>query len=181
MKLLLFKIVVLTQMTATFDTYTHRPLIYKIMQAPAVLLVIAITMCSFNINSFVALFKVVFIFCLFFGLVGFVVRLIWWSIPAYVKDGELLFEDDRVTLKGSVFLLSDLKMIEIDCYNYAGYRGRSRNDGTGNRILITTKNSEIIEHKFVISSVKKWNNLGVIMKGWKQDGFKIVSNGIDLI
>jgi hypothetical protein len=167
-------------MAETFETYTRRPLIYKIMQMPAVLLLIFFAMAPFskNLNG---LLLFIMILSFFLGSIGYFVNLFWSSMPSYIKDGELVFEEDRVVLNNTVFILDDLKLIEIDCYNYAGKPGRSRNDGTYNKITISKKNGESIEHRFVISSGKKKHNLGVIMKQWKQGGFKIISNGIDLI
>lgn len=167
-------------MTETFDTYTSRPLIYKMMQIPAALLLIFFVMAPFNKNLSGPLFFIM-ILSFFLGFIGYFVNLFWWSMPSYIKDGELVFEEDRVVLNSTIFILKDLKLIEIDCHNYVGKPGRSRNDGTYNKIRVMNLNSEVIEYRFVIGSGKKWNNLEFIMKQWKQNGFKIISNGIDLI
>jgi len=167
-------------MAEPFDTYTRRPLVYKLMQVPAVLLLISFVLAPFNKNLNGPLLFIM-ILSFFLGSIGYFINLFWWSMPSYIKDGELVFEEDRVVLNSTVFILNDLKLVEIDCYNYTGKPGRSRNDGTYNKITISKKNGECIEHRFVISSGKKWYNLGVIMKQWKQGGFKIISNGIDLI
>lgn len=168
-------------MTETFDTYTRRPLIYKIMQFPGILLAIAFTMILFG-DYLSKPLEFIAITCLFLGFVGFAVKLFWRNIPGYIKDGELLLEDDKLILNNNVLVLGDLKKIEIDCYNFATRPGeRSRNDGTRNKIIITKLNGEIVEYHFVIASIQKSQKLGLIMKQWKQDGFKIISNGIDLI
>jgi|GEM_PF-6910360 len=167
-------------MAEIFDTYTRRPLIYKMMQIPAVLLLIFFVMAPFARNLDTPLLFVM-ILCFFLGFIGYFVNLFWSSMPSYTKDGELFFAEDRVVLNNTVFILNDLKLVEIDCHNYVGKPGRLRNDGTYNKIKISKKNGESIEYRFVINSGKKWHNLGVIMKQWKQNGFKIISNGIDLI
>ncbi|MEO3406239.1 hypothetical protein AAFN85_20160 [Mucilaginibacter sp. CAU 1740] len=167
-------------MTETFDTYTRRTLTYKIMQVPLVLMVIACVMAPFN-KSLSEPLIMLMASCFILGFIGFFVSLFWLSAPSYIKDGELLFEDDKVVLNSITFLLTDLKKIEIDCHNYAGKPGRSKNDGTYNKIIITKPEGEVIEHRFVISSERKWRKLELLMKQWKQDGFKIISNGIDLV
>lgn len=168
------------KMTETFDTYSSRPLIYKMMQIPAALLLVFFIMAPFNKNlSGPLLFIMILSF--FLGSIGYFVNLFWRSMPSYIKNGELVFEEDRVVLNNIVLMLNDLSLVEIDCHNYAGKPGRSRNDGTYNKIKIYKNSGETIEHRFVISSGQKWNNLGLIMKQWRQNGFKIISNGIDLI
>ncbi|SCW42046.1 hypothetical protein [Mucilaginibacter sp. NFR10] len=168
-------------MTEIFDTYTHRPFIYKLMQGPAVLMIAALILILFDGDNFNLFEDIVVSICLFVGLAGFLVHSMWKNMPTYIKDGELLLQEDRVSLREDIFMLNDLKMIEINCYNYAGWSKRSRSDGSRNKIMITKMNGGIIKQKFVISSVKKSHNLGMIMKEWKQNGFKIISNGIDLI
>ncbi|HEX8022946.1 hypothetical protein, partial [Mucilaginibacter sp.] len=106
-------------MAETFETYTRRPLIYKIMQLPAVLLLIFFVMAPFSKNLNGPLLFIM-ILSFFFGSIGYFVNLFWWSMPSYIKDGELVFEEDRVVLNNTVFILDDLKLIEIDCHNYAG-------------------------------------------------------------
>jgi hypothetical protein len=60
-----------------------------------------------------------------------------------------------------------------------GTRG-GLSDGSGNRIMITTKGQGVIKMKFAVNSKDQKKKLTQIMKHWKSKGFKI-SNGIDLI
>jgi hypothetical protein len=104
------------------------------------------------------------------------------SIKTYKKDGQIIITDSMISISDHTYFLTELITIEINAGDFTGKGTRGGlSDGSGNRIMIVTKDQGVIKIKFVVNSKNQKEKLTQIMKHWKSGGFRIISNGIDLI
>jgi hypothetical protein len=104
------------------------------------------------------------------------------AIKTYIKSGALIVNESSVSINENTYVLTELLSVEIDSGDYKGKGTRGGlSDGTGNRIIITAKDHNIIQAKFVISSKDQRDSLTQILKFWKTKNFKIIANRVDLI
>lgn len=170
-------------MEQTFDTYKQRTTTYNVVFGITISFFV-FTILGFifpEITSMVPKGLLIFLF-----LVGFLVTIYSGLIGAspvktYVKDGDLTLTESSVSVNGSELPLTDLSLIAITAGSYKGKASRgSVGNGTGNKIIITKKDRAVLEVKFVIDSKDQSDILKHIMQHWHEQGFKIISNGIDL-
>ena len=171
-------------MNETFDTYTQRTLLYKILSASIVCFMAFIFTCIFFSDSIskIPYQPLIVIFFLLGLLVTIGSMLLLPSIKTYKKDGQLIITDSTISISDHTYFLTELVTIEINAGDFMGkgtHGGLS--DGSGNRIMIATKDQGVIKIRFVVNSKEQKEKLTQIMKRWKSEGFKIISNGIDLI
>lgn len=171
-------------MKEVFDTYKKRTILYKIISSIVVVFIIFLFACIFFSNSmsdfpYQSLLVILF-------LTGFLATVssmfLFPLIKTYKRDGQLIITDSAITIFDHTYSLIELTSAEINSgdYNGRGTRG-GLSDGSGNKITVTTKDYVLIKTKFVVRSKEQKGNMTQIMKSWKSNGFKIISNGIDLI
>lgn len=172
------------QVEETFDTYEKRSVFYKVMSLIVSGAFIFIFSCIFFPDAISKAPQplMVFIFLLALCSVLGAMFIGGSSIKTYQTNGHLTLTDSYISINQNMYFLKDLSCVETMAGKYKGLGTRGGlEDGTGNKIIITTKDHIIIKAKFVVASKDQRNNLTHILKDWKAKGHKIISNGIDLV
>ena len=171
-------------MEETFDTYEKRPLTYTIILFVVLSFYIFIFTCIL-FPSIISKAPQLLMVC--FMLIGLITTILlmfigFLSIKTYIKNGEITLTDSSIIINGNKYFLTDLLSVETFAGTYKGRGSRGGvSDGTGSKIIITTNKNEILKKKFVVISKDQRDTLTSILKYWRTMGFKIMSNGIDLI
>jgi hypothetical protein len=171
-------------MQETFELYNKRTLFYKIIFIIVSLFIVFIFGCiAFpQVISKAPQFLMIIWFVLGFVITIGSIFIGRFSIKTYITNGYLILTDTSVVINNNKYLLNELSSVETTA---GGYKGRGTrggiSDGTGNKIVIKTNSDDIIKGKFVVNSKDQRGNLAQILKYWRSKGFKIISNGIDLI
>jgi len=154
-------------MEETFDTYTHKTRLYNILQICTVaFFVLLFIWYKYELQEPDA----VLIIAVVLGAgvtIAYMFMLISSRIKTYVKDGELTLTPQQIKKGAAVTLLSDVKKIEI---NAKDYKGTYTSDGSGNRIVITGTNNNILKYRFVMVSTQQRDSLNSILEQWKEQG-----------
>jgi len=171
-------------MQETFEIYDKRTILYKVLNLVVLCFLLFVFTCI-TVPNVIAkapqgLMVVLFLTGMVITIGGMFIG--GSSIKTYVSDGDLTLTDKSITINEDKYLLADLSLVETKA---GGYKGRGSRgglgDGTGNKITIKTNAGDIIEKKFVVTSQQQRDNLAEILKYWRRTGFKIISNGIDLV
>ncbi|MGF7042277.1 hypothetical protein [Mucilaginibacter lappiensis] len=171
-------------MEEIFDTYKKRTNFYTLISCVVASFMIFVLACI-CFPQVISKAPQTLMVCLF--LIGFIITIGSMfmggsSIKTYIKDGHLTLTDLSVTFNDNAYFLTELLSIEINSGDYKGKGARGGfSDGTGNKIIITPKDKNVIQTKFVISSKDQRDNLTQILKFWKTQNFKIISNQVDLV
>ncbi|MEN0054464.1 MAG: hypothetical protein AAGC65_12395 [Mucilaginibacter sp.] len=171
-------------MKETFETFEKRSHVYKIISFAIFASITFVFSCIFfsNIISKAPQFLMVCVFLISMFVLISSMFIGGSSIKTYIINGHLILTDSSITLNQNIYFLKDLFCVETTAGRYKGLGTRGGlDDGTGNKITITTKDHIIIKTKFVVVSKTQRDNLTKLLKYWKANGYKIVSNGIDLI
>lgn len=171
-------------MNDTFDTYTQRTLLYKILSVSIVCFMAFISTCIFFSDSISKIphQSLIVVFFLLGLLVTIGSMFLLPSLKTYKKDRQLIITDSTITISDHTYFLTELVTAEINAGDFKGKGTRGGlSDGSGNTIVITTVDQRIKKAKFVVNSKEQKEKLTQIMKHRKFEGFKIISNGIDLI
>jgi hypothetical protein len=171
-------------MEEVFETYEKRNAFYKGVSFFVICFAVFIFFCIFFPNVLSkAPQTLMIILCLSLIIIALGSMFIGiLPIKTYIGNGNLILTNSSVSVDGNIYSLDDLLSVETKA---GGYKGRGTrggiDDGTGNKITIITKNKIVITKKFVVTSNAQRNDLAQILKAWRSKGFKIISNGIDLI
>ena len=171
-------------MQETFELYDKRTFFYKIISIIVVLFLVFIFTCiAFpQVISKAPQTLMIILFLLGFAITIGSMFIGGSSIKTYVSSGYLILTDTSITINENKYLLKELSSVETTAGSFKGRGSRGGiSDGTGNKIIIKTMSGDIIERKFVVISNDQRNNLAEMLKHWRGNGFKIISNGIDLI
>ena len=171
-------------MEETFETYQKRTKFYTVISCIVVAFFVFVFTCILapKLISNTPQPLMVILFLLGFAVTITSMFLGNLSIKTYISDGQLMMRDVSISINENTYPLTELLSVEVNAGSYKGRGTRGGlSDGTGNKIMITTKALEKIETKFVVSSKVQRDDLTEILKFWKAQGFKIISNGIDLV
>ena len=171
-------------MEETFEIYDKRTVLYKI---------ISFIIYPFFVFIFIGIFfpeiiskapQLLIIIWFFLGFITTMLSMFIGGMPikTYTSSGCLILTDISITINENVYLLNELLSVETNAGGYKGLGTRGGlNDGTGNKIMLKTNDGVIVEERFVVISKAQRDNLTQILKCWRANGVKIISNGIDLL
>lgn len=171
-------------MQETFEVYSKRTQSYKAVSCVVIFFFCFILMCIF-FPQVISKAPQTLMVCLFLVGLSITIGSMFMgvsSMKAYKSDGQLILTNSSISINEIKFELADLSFIETTASQFKGLGTRGGfSDGSGNKIVVVTNDNVNIENKFVINSKIQKDNLTLILKSWKKQGFKIISNGIDLV
>jgi hypothetical protein len=149
-------------MKETFDSYKKRTTLYSIVNCVVVGFLFFVFTCIL-FPKVISNAPQPLMVCLF--LIGSIVTLGSMfiggsSIKTYKKDGEIVLTDSSITIDERSYFFIELLTVEVTAGMYKG-KATTRGglvDGTGNEIVMTTKDNGIVKTKFVVSSKEQRDN-----------------------